>query len=78
MQTQIHQADEGLILAIPPDIAAALGLFDSAYVELTLTPDGLTVRPIVAYDLDTLLAQITDDNRHEEISTGLPQGKEAW
>lgn len=78
MQTQLHKANDRLMLAIPPDIAAALGLFDNAYVELTLTPDGLTLRPVVAYRLDALLEQITDDNRHDEVNTGLPQGGEAW
>jgi len=31
-----------------------------------------------AYTLDELLAGITDDNLHGEISTGAPMGDEAW
>lgn len=31
-----------------------------------------------AYDLDTLLAAITDNNRHEAIETGNPIGQEVW
>lgn len=30
------------------------------------------------YDLDALIAGITDDNRHEPMETGKPIGKEVW
>ena len=30
------------------------------------------------YDLETLVAGITDDNRHEEWDTGPPVGREIW
>ena len=30
------------------------------------------------YDLKALLAQINDENRHEEIRTSEPVGKETW
>jgi antitoxin MazE len=30
------------------------------------------------YDLDALVAGITDDNRHEPVETGKPAGKEVW
>ena len=28
--------------------------------------------------LESLVEQITDDNRHDEIDTGPPVGKEVW
>jgi len=31
-----------------------------------------------AYDLATLLAGITDENRHEAVAMGPPVGKEVW
>ena len=30
------------------------------------------------YDLATLVAGITDDNRHDPVDTGTPVGHEAW
>ena len=30
------------------------------------------------YDLDTLVAAISDENRHEPIDTGKPAGSEVW
>ena len=32
----------------------------------------------VRYDLDALLAGITDENLHEPVETGPPVGREAW
>jgi antitoxin MazE len=30
------------------------------------------------YSLEELLAQVTDENLHAEIDTGLPVGREIW
>ncbi len=31
-----------------------------------------------AYDLATLVAGITEENRHDAVETGLPVGREVW
>ncbi len=31
-----------------------------------------------SYDLDALIAGITDENRHEPVDMGEPQGREVW
>ena len=36
-----------------------------------------SLRPM-SYDLASLVARITDENRHEPIETGAPAGQEAW
>jgi antitoxin MazE len=30
------------------------------------------------YDIDALIAGITDENRHEPVDTGKPMGQETW
>ena len=39
-------------------------------------PVGVPAREVAYYDLDALIAQITDENRHDEILTGLAVGEE--
>jgi antitoxin MazE len=34
--------------------------------------------PQQTYTLEELVAQITEENRHDEIDWGEPQGEEAW
>jgi antitoxin component of MazEF toxin-antitoxin module len=34
--------------------------------------------PEPLFSLEELLAQVTDDNLHEEVETGPPVGREVW
>ena len=54
-----------------------------SFVEATLGggADGqLVIKPVQSsrYELKRLLSKVTKDNVHREISSGDPQGKEAW
>ncbi len=68
------------------DTSARMTLFrDFAGVKVTLErigSDEIRVRKIPArkrkYALKELVAQITDQSRHDEIATGKPVGGEAW
>ena len=54
-------------------------LIKNCSAELTIENGTLIVSPVQEtpkFDLDMLVAQITDDNRHEEIVTGPAQGAE--
>jgi antitoxin MazE len=68
-----------LALRIPAGYAKAIGVRENAKAELSIDGGRLVLRPVVEtprYDLDALLAQITDENRHEEIDSGSPVGAE--
>ena len=39
---------------------------------------GKVVVEPMAFDIDTLVAGITDQNQHEVIEMGLPVGRELW
>lgn len=71
-----------LALRVPAAYAKALGAGENSAAELTIENGRLIVMPIPPsadlphYDLTDLLAQITDDNRHDEVETGSPVGAE--
>lgn len=68
-----------LALRIPAAFARQIGALENGRAELTVENGKLVVAPIEPhpeFDLDVLVAQITDDNRHDEIGTGPALGGE--
>jgi antitoxin MazE len=71
-----------LALRIPAAYAKAVGACENSPAQLKIENGALVVTPIKPteevpyYDLDALLAQITDENRHDEVETGSPVGAE--
>jgi antitoxin MazE len=80
METRIQKWGNSLALRIPQAFAADVGLLQDSPVELTLEEGRLVITPVRAgrFTLEDLLAGITPDNLHAEISTGAPMGKEVW
>jgi len=79
MRLQIKQWGNSLALRIPKAFAESIGLHNDSPVEVSLEEGQLVIRPAApALALETLLAQITDDNRHGEVATGPATGQEAW
>jgi antitoxin MazE len=78
---RIHFSKWGnsLALRIPAAYARQIGACENGSAELTIENGTLIVSPVQEtpeFDLDVLVAQITDNNRHEEIVTGPAQGSE--
>jgi antitoxin MazE len=80
METRIKKWGNSLALRIPAPLAAEVGLADNSPVELSLADGKLVVSLLVQaeYDLQHLLAQITEENLHGEVDTGPAAGLEAW
>lgn len=80
MQTKIQRWGNSLAIRIPKPIAEEVGLEQGGEVDLRVEEGGLSLRPVTPpeYDLETLVAQITDENRHDEVDFGDPVGKEVW
>ena len=80
MQTKIQKWGNSLGLRIPRAFAEEAGVGAGAEVELSVRGGDLVVSPKrrVKYRLDALLEQITPRNRHDEVDTGTPVGREAW
>ena len=80
METTIKKWGNSLALRIPKALAQEAGLTYDLSVELTLVDGNLVIAPIEqpTPELETMLAQVTEDNLHSEISYGPAVGKEVW
>ena len=81
MPTQISKWGNSLAIRIPKDVALAAGLAEGDAVEVSALADGLNIRRSKArprYDLEQLMAGVTEDNLPGEIDWGTPRGGEVW
>jgi antitoxin MazE len=80
METRVQKWGNSLALRIPKPLADEIGLKDNSPVQLSLHDRQLVVVPMLkpAFSLEALLAQVTEANRHGEVSTGPALGGEAW
>ncbi len=80
MQTRVQLWGNSLAMRIPKSFAIEVGLVDNALVDIRLVDGQLIVKPIIQpeFTLEQLLTEVTEDNLHGEIDTGLAMGNEAW
>jgi antitoxin MazE len=79
MIVQLAKWGNSLAVRIPAAYAKEIGAADNTKAELTIEGATLVLRPLSdepQFDLDVLVAGITDDNRHEEVETGPALGAE--
>jgi antitoxin MazE len=80
METVIKKWGNSLALRIPKPLADEVGLEEDSAVDLFLEEGKLVIVPAMAprYALESLLAQVTAENLHGEVDTGVAVGGEAW
>ena len=79
MRVAIRKWGNSLALRIPRTLAADTHLTSGSQVDVALEDGRLIVAPVTAgMTLDALLAAVTPDNLHGEVSTGRRVGREAW
>ena len=80
MLAKVQKWGNSLVLRIPKSFADEMDLAPNVAVELTFDDGKLVIVPIThpAYALDDLLAEVTLENRHDEIDAGGPAGLEVW
>lgn len=80
MKTKVQRWGNSLAVRIPKAFAEEVGLKDDSSIEMRLVKGGLLLEPssVWAPSLDELLADVTECNVHDEVSTGPAQGLEAW
>ena len=80
MHAQVKKWGNSLALRIPKPLAEQLSIKNDTEVEIQIVDDQLMIKPLPepALTLEALLAQITDENLHEEIETGTAVGGEVW
>lgn len=80
MKLKVRKWGNSLALRIPKALAIEANVASGSTVEMSLSNGELKIKPVEdqEYSLDELLSGITDENIHDEVSTGIPQGKESW
>ncbi len=80
MITRIQKWGNSLALRIPKSMAVEAGMDRDTTVEIILEEGMMIVKPVnpLNYTLDSLLAQVTNENVHTEVDTGPAVGKENW
>jgi antitoxin MazE len=65
---------------IPAPVMAAASLSLDQPVDVREEDGRIIIEPIreEAFDIDDLVAGITDENRHDAVETGAPRGREFW
>ncbi|MBA3274898.1 MAG: PbsX family transcriptional regulator [Chloroflexia bacterium] len=79
MRTSIVRWGKGAAIRIPSPIMRAARLKIDQEVDVREEGRVVIVAPVrhAKYDLDELIAGITDDNKHDLVSFGEPVGQEA-
>ena len=79
MLTRVQKWDDSLAVRIPEPFAIKAGLEQDTQVEVSLVDGKLVVSPITepVLTLELLLAQVTEENLHAEVDTGLTVGNES-
>lgn len=80
METKVKKWGNSLALRIPKPLAMEIGVDEDSPVELSLVDGTLVIVPIDERELtlDALLAEVTEDNVHDEVDTGPVVGHETW
>lgn len=79
MKVLIKRRGNSAWVRIPAAVMAAAHLRLDQPVEVRAVDGGVVIEPVRdnAYDLATLVAGITNENRHAAIDMGSPVGREA-
>ena len=80
MVIKILKWGNSLGLRIPKAFAEEAGVDEGSAVDISLDGDAIVIRPVtpLRYRADDLVSEIREDNIHEEIETGDPEGREGW
>jgi antitoxin MazE len=80
MPTKIGRWGNSLGVRIPKAIADQVGVTSGTPVEFVVREGAIVLQPMRAEPprLEDLLARVTEKNRHDEVDTGGPVGREAW
>lgn len=80
VRRRVQKWGNSLGIRIPKGLAMETGLVPGSQVELSVDDGRLVVEPVAAasYELQDLVANITEANRHELEEVGAAVGNEVW
>lgn len=67
-----------MALRIPKSIAVESRIEQGSTMDMTLSRNGILVKPQGELTLESLLADVTKENLHTETDFGKPEGNEVW
>jgi len=79
MKTKVQKWGNSLGVRIPRAFAAQAQIRAGSAVDVSVEKDGIRVKPVRRrYSLGELLRKVDSRNRHREVTTGAPVGREIW
>jgi len=80
MRSRVQKWGNSLAVRIPKPFAEEAGLTRETPVEISLRSGTIVVARLRPknYSLSALLGKVKKSNRHREIETGPPVGREIW
>jgi antitoxin MazE len=80
MKVLVKKWGNSASVRIPASVMAAAALTLDQAVDVREEAGRIVIEPIreEAFELDDLVAGITDQNRHDPVDTGVPRGREYW
>jgi antitoxin MazE len=80
MQGVVKKWGNSAAVRIPAAVLEAAQIHLDQPVDVREEDGRIVIEPLrpVRYDLEALVAGITDENRHEPIDLGEPLGREVW
>jgi len=80
MLAKVQKWGNSLCLPIPKAFAAEAAVEEGSTVDISVGDEEIIVRPVRVrtFQLQDLLAEITEENLHDEIEVGASQGRESW
>lgn len=80
MKVVVRKWGNSASVRIPASVMAAAALSLDQAVDVREEAGRIVIEPIreETFELDDLVAGITDENRHDKVDTGPPIGREFW
>ena len=80
MLAKAQKWGNSLAIRIPKNVAEECGIEADSPVDIVRENNLIIIRPVLKkrFSLDSLLADVTKENMHSEVSTGMPVGREVW
>jgi antitoxin MazE len=80
MLAKAQKWGNSLAVRLPKTVTEECGIEVDSPVEIVREDDIIIIRPVrkKGFSLDSLLAGVTKENIHSEVSTGKAAGKEVW
>lgn len=80
MRSRVQKWGNSLAVRLPKSFASEAGMAQDTPVDISVEKGRIVVSPVYndVPTLEELVSQINPRNRHGEIATGAPVGREVW